>query len=84
MGHIVAIVRLAMGPGVLGNCTHEPNTPGAIAGANLFWAEAGFNPRDTVEKTEASRGFDIKKCQDIFKEAEFPVLQGSSVFFARD
>ncbi len=25
---------------------------GAIAGANLFWAEAGANPRDTREKTE--------------------------------
>ncbi|WP_061214628.1 radical SAM protein [Syntrophomonas wolfei] len=84
MAHILAVVHLAMGPGISGNCTHEPNTPGAIAGANLFWAEAGFNPRDTFEKTEASRGFDIKKCQDIFKEAEFPVLQGSSVFFARD
>lgn len=84
MAHILAVVRLAMGPGISGNCTHEPNTPGAIAGANLFWAEAGFNPRDTVEKTEASRGFDMKKCQDIFKEAELPVLQGPSVFFARN
>ncbi len=84
MAHILAVVRLAMGPGVSGNCTHEPNTPGAIAGANLFWAEAGFNPRDTVEKTEVNRGFDIKKCQGIFKEAEYPVLQGPSVFFARD
>ena len=84
MAHILAVVRLAMGPGVSGNCTHEPNNLGAIAGANLFWAEAGFNPRDTVEKTEVNRGFDIKKCQDIFKEAEYPVLQGPSVFFARD
>lgn len=84
MAHILAVVRLAMGPGVPGNCTHEPNTPGVIAGANLFWAEAGFNPRDTVEKTEAGRGVDMKRCQEIFKEAEYQILQGSSAFFARD
>src|SRR4030042_3326722 len=42
----VAVVRLAMGREVIGNCTHEPNILGANAGANLFWAETGRNAKD--------------------------------------
>ena len=52
MAQIVAVTRLGVPRTVPGNCTHEPCTLGAIAGANLFWAEAGANPRDTREKTE--------------------------------
>jgi hypothetical protein len=33
MAHILAVVRLAMGVGVPGNCTHEPSIIGAAAGA---------------------------------------------------
>ena len=51
MAQIVAITRLGMPRTVLGNCTHEPCTLGGLAGANLFWAEVGANPRDTNEKT---------------------------------
>lgn len=81
MGLILGVVRLAMGKEIPGNCTHEPNVHGAVVGASLLWAEAGPNPRDTVEHTETSRGFDVTKCQTIFEEAEWPILDGPSRFF---
>lgn len=83
MALILAVVRLAMGYEVAGNCTHEPNVHGAVAGASLLWAEAGSNPRDTAEQTEASRGYDVTRCREIYKEAEWPVLDGPSKFFGR-
>ncbi|MDD5070863.1 MAG: radical SAM protein, partial [Candidatus Omnitrophica bacterium] len=67
MAQIVAVTRLAMARSVLGNCTHEPCTLGAIAGANLFWAEAGANPRDVKEKTEEGRGGTVEECRKIFE-----------------
>jgi len=83
MAQIVAVVRLATGYSVPGNCTHEPNVSGVIAGANLLWAEIGSNPRDTVANTENNRGFDVPHCKEIFQEAEVKTLQGPSRFFVR-
>lgn len=84
MAQILAVVNLATGLKIPGNCTHEPNVHGAVAGANLLWAEAGSNPRDTVKDTENSRGFDVIKCREIFEEAETKVLDGPSWFFGAD
>lgn len=81
MAHILAVVRLAMGYGCVGNCTHEPNVIGAASGANLFWAEAGSNPRDDRNNTEAGRGFSVAKCKVMFREAEWRILKGPSVMF---
>lgn len=78
IGFIVAVIRLAMGLAVIGNCTHEPNVVGAASGANLFWAEIGPNPRDVEEHTEESRGLDIAACRRIFQEADYEVLEGPS------
>jgi biotin synthase len=83
MALILAVVRLATGFNVLGNCTHEPNGIGAMAGANLFWAEQGANPRDTEKETEASRGFSVAKCREIFREAGWDVLDGPSRMYSR-
>jgi biotin synthase len=82
MAHILAVVRLALGYGIQGNCTHEPNVMGAAAGANLLWAETGSNPRDSEKETERKRGMSIKDCTNIFKEAEWNVLNGPSKFYA--
>lgn len=82
MALIVAVVNLATGHAIAGNCTHEPAVSGAMAGANLLWAEAGANPRDTVEVTETSRGFHVKRCREILSEAEVEVLQGPSRWFS--
>ncbi len=78
IGYVVAVVRLAMGRMLIGNCTHEPNVVGAAAGANLFWAEIGPNPRDVEAHTEDSRGLDVAACRRIFQEADFEVLSGPS------
>ncbi len=82
MAQIVAVTRLAMPHAVKGNCTHEPCGIGALAGANLFWAETGANPRDVKEKTEEGRGHTVAACKAIFNEADWQVLgSGTSAFF---
>jgi biotin synthase len=81
MAHILAVVRLALGYDVPGNCTHEPNVSGAAAGANLLWAEAGSNPRDTAEETEGKRGMTVKDCIRVLEEAEWKILRGPSKFY---
>jgi len=82
MAQIVAVTRLAMPRTVLGNCTHEPCTLGAAAGANLFWAEIGANPRDTAKKTEKGRGHTVAQCRTLFHESGCGVLEGPSRFYA--
>ncbi len=81
MAQIVAVTRLGMPRSVIGNCTHEPCTLGALAGANLFWAEVGANPRDTEEKTEEGRGMTVPGCRELFQECEWGVLKGPSRFY---
>jgi biotin synthase len=83
MAQIVAVTRLGMPRTVWGNCTHEPCALGAIAGANLFWAEVGANPRDVHEKTEEGRGESVPSCRTIFQESNWPVLHGPSRFYNR-
>jgi len=84
MAHILAVVRLALGYAIPGNCTHEPNVVGAAAGANLLWAETGSNPRDIEKETEGRRGMNVQQCKKMFQEAEWNVLSGPSKFFNPD
>lgn len=81
MAQIVAVTRLGMPRSVAGNCTHEPCTLGAIAGANLFWAEVGANPRDTEAKTEEGRGETVASCGTIFQESGWDIWAGPSRWF---
>jgi biotin synthase len=81
MAQIVAVTRLGMPRSVMGNCTHEPCTLGAIAGANLFWAEVGANPRDIEQKTEEGRGETVTSCQSIFSESNWEVWSGPSRYY---
>jgi biotin synthase len=83
MAQIVAVTRLGVPRTVIGNCTHEPCTLGAVAGANLFWAEMGANPRDTREKTEEGRGESVKSCRDLFWETGWSTWNGPSRYYAR-
>jgi biotin synthase len=84
MAYFVAVVRLAMGRDVIGNCTHEPNVLGATTGANLFWAEVGTNPRDTEVDTSKGRGSDVKSCIKMFEEADFEMVRGPSVIYSEN
>jgi biotin synthase len=81
MAQIVAVTRLAMPRSVLGNCTHEPCAVGGLAGANLFWAEAGANPRDIKERTEEGRGGTVAACRTLFEESGWGVHGGPSRYF---
>jgi biotin synthase len=83
MAQIVAVTRLGVPRTVIGNCTHEPCTLGAVAGANLFWAEMGANPRDTTGKTEEGRGESVKSCKDLFWEAGWSAWDGPSRYYLR-
>jgi len=75
----VAVCRLVMGDTVLGHCTHEPNLPAILAGSNLLWAEIGTNPRDDKPDTEHSRGWDVKRCQEILMEAGYEIRSGPAI-----
>ena len=81
MAQIVAVTRLGMPRTVMGNCTHEPCTLGAVAGANLFWAELGANPRDIKARTEEGRGDTIEHCAALFKESGWNVWNGQSRYY---
>ncbi len=81
MAQIVAVTRLGMPRSVMGNCTHEPCTLGAVSGANLFWAEVGANPRDIKEKTEEGRGETVERCKTIFQESNWDVWKGPSRYY---
>lgn len=81
MAHVVAVTRLGIPHSVKGNCTHEPCTLGAIAGANLFWAEKGANPRDIKENTEEGRGDTVEHCKKLFHEANWRILEGASQYY---
>jgi len=83
MAQFVAVTRLAMPRETRGNCTHEPCTLGAIAGANLVWAETGANPRDDNEKTEEHRGKDVAYCRNIYLESDWQVLDGPSIHYLK-
>lgn len=81
MAQIVAVTRLGMPRSVIGNCTHEPCTLGAVAGANLFWAELGANPRDVEKRTEEGRGDTVEHCKTLFQESGWDVLNGKSIYY---
>jgi biotin synthase len=83
MAQIVAVTRVGMPRTVMGNCTHEPCTLGAVAGANLFWAELGANPRDVKARTEEGRGDSIEHCLSLFKECGWYLWNGSSRYYNR-
>lgn len=83
MSQIVAVTRIATPRSVLGNCTHEPCSLGAAAGANLFWAESGANPRDVKEKTEEGRGLSVADCAALFHEADWQVRRGPSLYYRK-
>ena len=81
MAQIVAVTRLGMPRSVAGNCTHEPCTLGGMAGANLFWAEVGANPRDVLAKTEDGRGETVGSCRTLFAECGWDSWEGPSRYY---
>ena len=76
LARIVAVVRLVMGDSVRAHCTHEPNLPSLLAGANLIWAESGSNPRDLKEETTRGRGLTAAQCGQLLREVGYEVQGG--------
>jgi len=73
LAKIVAVTRLVMADKVTAHCTHEPNLPSLLAGANLVWAETGPNPRDTHPDTSKAggRGLTVEECRRLLWEAGY-------------
>ena len=60
------------------NCAASTSAS-AAAGANLAWAEMGFNPRDTVSRTEAGgRGLSVETTKRFLRAAGYEIKQGYS------
>ncbi|MFC2057132.1 radical SAM protein [Chloroflexota bacterium] len=78
LARTVAVTRLVMGDTVAANCTHEPNMPSILAGANLLWAEIGTNPRDANKETEKSRGLSVDQCWQFLLNAGYERRIGPS------
>jgi biotin synthase len=76
LARTVAVTRLVMGNTVTAHCTHEPNIPSLLAGANLLWAEVGSNPRDKDKETEHGRGMSIGQCQKMLQHAGYNLRIG--------
>jgi biotin synthase len=76
LGQVTAVVALATlaCPETRNIAVHEPNLIGLTAGANVVYAEAGANPRDTEENTSGHRGRDIEACKTMLYEAGFQHL----------
>lgn len=76
LAQVVAVVALAS----LGCCdtkniaVHEPNLIGLTSGANVVYAEAGANPRDTESNTSGHRGVAVGACKTMLYEAGFDHL----------
>lgn len=78
LAKLVAVSRLVMGDKVQAHCTHEPNLLALKAGANLLWAEAGPNPRDTKTDTSEGRGASVVNCQEMLINAGLELRKGPS------
>ena len=83
LAKIVAVVRLVMGDSARANCTHEPNLPGLLAGANLIWAESGSNPRDSQEETTKGRGLTAAQCGQLLRDVGYEVQGGPPASLGR-
>lgn len=78
LARTIAVTRLVMGNTVVAHCTHEPNMPSILAGANLLWAEVGTNPRDENKETEKSRGLSVNQCQQFLRHVGYEIRTGPS------
>lgn len=81
MAHMVAVSRLVMGNVPRAHCTHEPHAASLMAGANLFFPEAGSSPRDRHADTAKGRGTGIESCRNLQKEMEWDPDLPSNCFY---
>lgn len=82
MAKMVAVSRLVMGDVPRAHCTHEPHSLSLIAGANLFFPEAGSSPRDGQADTAQGRGISIKRCHSLQREMGWEPMGPSNCYSA--
>ena len=70
MAKIVAVTRLVVMPKVSMN-VHEPIMTAMLAGVNQLYAEIGVNPRDTITKTQESRGYSVDDAAAMLADAGY-------------
>lgn len=77
LAQIVAVVALASlaCEQTQNIAVHEPNLIGLTSGANVVYAEAGANPRDTQADTAGHRGLDMAGCRTMLYEAGFDAIR---------
>ena len=77
LGQVTAVVSLASGACAETTtiAVHEPNHIGLTSGANVVYAEAGANPRDTSTDTRDHRGLDIIGARRMLYEAGFTAIR---------
>lgn len=70
---IAAVTNLVVRPSRAMNL-HESEQMSLLAGVNQLYAEIGANPRDTLDRTELSRGISIEKARQMFLDAAYTIL----------
>ena len=68
LAKITSVSRLVMGDIPKAHCTHEPNVPSLMAGANLLFPEVGSSPRDDRADSSEGIGRDAKDCRKMLLE----------------
>ncbi|HVI94956.1 MAG TPA: radical SAM protein [Anaeromyxobacter sp.] len=79
LARITAVIRLAAGDRIRGMGVHEPNVASLMAGANVLYAEAGPNPRDTRKETSEGRGRSVSTCRTFLWDAGHDVRARSAL-----
>lgn len=80
LAKIVAVSRLVMGDAVKAHCTHEPNAPSLLAGANLLFPEVGSSPRDERADSSEGIGRNAEGCAKLLRETEWHPEPPSNCF----
>ena len=73
LAHIIAVLRLAGGDIVKDICVHPVSKEALKSGANVMVVETGAIPRDTECEEDNWNGVDMKKANELLKEAGYIV-----------
>lgn len=81
LAKVIAVTRLVARDTIRAMGVHEARAIPLLGGANQIYAETGPNPRDTVEETSEGRGYLVKDCKNLLKEAGYKPLEGPTDVF---
>lgn len=73
IAQIIAVFRLAGGNVVKDICVHPVTLEALKSGANIMVVETGAIPRDTICEKDSWQGIDMKRANELLKEAGYIV-----------